>query len=65
MLKRLHNHLEKGEILYFWDERNNLLSSLGNSVQNMKHRIQRIIKDIENNVNDPLALARNMCKYKI
>ncbi|XP_026479130.1 uncharacterized protein LOC113385486 [Ctenocephalides felis] len=58
MLKRLHSHLDENKIPYYWDSRCNLLDALGYAVNNMKYKIQRIIKEIDNSLDNPEVLAK-------
>lgn len=64
MLKRLHSHLDENKIPYYWDSRCNLLDALGYAVNNMKYKIQRIIKEIDNSLDNPEVLAKYLCEYQ-
>ena len=65
MLKVLEQSIKCGKIPYYWDERYNLIEGLQDShIQNLAHRLKRIIADIERNVSgSPLVIAKYICKF--
>lgn len=64
MLQYYHDCLEKKEILYFWNSRNNLLCNVNNiAIENMQNRIKLVIKKIESAPNDASVVTNFLSKY--
>jgi hypothetical protein len=67
MLKVLEQSLNCGKILYYWDNRYNLIEGFNDShKQNLACRLKNIIADIEKNVSgSPLVTAKYICKFYV
>jgi len=65
MLRMLEKSLSCGKILYYWDERYNLLEGSQDShKQNLACRLRNIIGDIEKNISgNPCVTAKYICKF--
>lgn len=63
MLKKYIGFIEKKNIPYYWNKKNNLISSLNDSTQqNILNRLKKIVQDIERNLDDPYVVAKYLRK---
>lgn len=66
MLKKYIGYIEKKNIPYYWNKRNNLIGSLNDSTQqNILNRLRRVVQDVDANLNDPNVIAKYLCMYSI
>lgn len=65
MLKKYISLIEKKNIPYFWNKKNNLIGTMNDSTQqNIVNRLKRVVVDIDRHVDDdPLVIAKYLRKY--
>lgn len=65
MLKLYKDYLEKKNIPYFWNTKNNLLATINEStLDNYKFKLNKIINTIDKQFeNQPEIMTKYICKY--
>lgn len=64
MLKKYIEYIEKKNVPYYWNKRNNLIGAINDSTQqNILNRLKRIVQDVERNLDDPYVIAKYLCEY--
>lgn len=63
MLKQYVSYIEKKNIPYYWNKKNNLIGNVKPStLENIVNRLKRMIEDIEKKANDPYVVAKYLRK---
>lgn len=63
VLNEYKSYIDKGEIPYFWNTSNNLIGAVNPKyLENMSNRLKVVINDIEKKKEEPLTIAKYLCK---
>lgn len=64
MLKKYIGFIEKKNIPYYWNKKNNLIGTMNDSTQqNIFNRLKRVVTDVERNLEDPYVIVKYLCTY--
>lgn len=66
MLKKYIEFLEKKNIPYYWNKKNNLIASISNRTQeNIVNRLKKVVNDVDRNISDPYVIAKYLRKNSL